>query len=388
MTNIGALSARGTRQSGTLPYHMRILYFINGFDPGGAEHGLLTLLQAGFFSGHELKILACCRGRGALADEIAAKVGEHNLILTSQSEEPSLRTFVSTFFVMLRLIREWRPDMVVLSLKQANLLGRFAAMFAPRLRCVSFEHIARYRSRRAEGVYGPVLKALSWRVDEIWADCENTLRETQAYFLPRRRRSHVVPLFRADEASSHKRDYALHTPLRLAAAGRLMARKNFDRLIEAIRMLQDRGVSASLDLYGDGPERQALSRKADELGIGDRVHFHGYVARWSELACDRDMFINLSDTEGFCIVVAEAMLAGLPVIATDVGGIRDYGKHGENMLKLTVSSAEMAVMQALVLAGDETLCKRIGMQARQDMLEAYSQGALRVRATAVLGGGM
>ena len=174
---------------------MRILYFINGFDPGGAEHGLLTLLQSGFFSGHELKILACCRGRGALADEIAAKIGEHNLILTSQSEELSLRAFVGTFFVMLRLIREWRPDMVVLSLKQANLLGRLAAMFAPRLHCVSFEHIARYRSRRAEGVYGPVLKALSWRVDEIWADCESTLRETQAYFLPRRRRSHIVPLF-------------------------------------------------------------------------------------------------------------------------------------------------------------------------------------------------
>ena len=45
---------------------MRILYFIYGFDPGGAEHGLLTLLRAGFFSGHQVKILACCRGRGGL----------------------------------------------------------------------------------------------------------------------------------------------------------------------------------------------------------------------------------------------------------------------------------------------------------------------------------
>ena len=161
-----------------------------------------------------------------------------------------------------------------------------------------------------------------------------------------------------------------------------------NRLIEAIRMLQDRSVSASLDLYGDGPERQALSRKADELGIGDRVHFHGYVARWFELACDHDVFINLSDTEGFCIVVAEAMLAGLPVIATDVGGIRDYGKDGGNMLKLAVPSAEMAVTKALLFAGDKTLRKKTGMQARQNMLQAYSPGALRVRATAVLGGGM
>ncbi|MDX8502972.1 glycosyltransferase [Mesorhizobium sp. VK4C] len=370
---------------------MRILYFIYGFDPGGAEHGLLTLLQAGFFNGHQLKILACCRGRGgALADEIAAQIGQHNLILTSQREEASFRTYVGTFFVTLRLIREWRPDMVALSLKQANLLGRLAAMFAPWVHCVSFEHTSRYRyrSRRAAAVYGPVLKALSWRVDEIWADCESTLQETQAYFLPRKRRSHIVPLFCSHEASSHKRDYALHTPLRLATAGRLIPLKNFDRLIEAIRMLQDRSVSASLDLYGDGPERQALSRLADELGIGDRVHFHGYVARWYELAGDRDIFISLSDTEGFCIAVAEAMLAGLPVIATDVGGIRDYGIDGENMLKLAVPSAEMALTQALVLMGDETLRKKIGIQARQDMLQAYSPGALRVRASAVLGGGI
>ena len=51
-------------------------------------------------------------------------------------------------------------------------------------------------------------------------------------------------------------------------------------------------------------------------------------------AIEADIFLNLSEAEGFCIVVAEAMLAGLPVIAVDVGGIRDYGLDGENMLKL------------------------------------------------------
>ena len=44
--------------------------------------------------------------------------------------------------------------------------------------------------------------------------------------------------------------------------------------------------------------------------------------------------MNLSDTEGLCIVVAEAMAAGLPVVATAVGGIREYGRDGQNMLKL------------------------------------------------------
>ena len=49
---------------------------------------------------------------------------------------------------------------------------------------------------------------------------------------------------------------------------------------------------------------------------------------------EADIFLNLSEVEGFCIAVAEAMLGGLPVIAVDVGGIRDYGRGDENMLKL------------------------------------------------------
>ena len=49
---------------------MRILYVINGFDPGGAEHGLLTLVDSGFFAGHDLKILALCQGRGHLASRM------------------------------------------------------------------------------------------------------------------------------------------------------------------------------------------------------------------------------------------------------------------------------------------------------------------------------
>ena len=67
---------------------------------------------------------------------------------------------------------------------------------------------------------------------------------------------------------------------------------------------------------------------------------HGYRADWVTQAIEADIFLNLSEAEGFCIVVAEAMLAGLPVIAVDVGGIRDYGGDGENMVKLSAPDYE------------------------------------------------
>ena len=114
-----------------------------------------------------------------------------------------------------------------------------------------------------------------------------------------------------------------------------MARKNLPLMVEAIGPLRAEGVDATLDVYGDGPEKQAIETLLVERGLQDHVTLHGYRADWVTQAMEADIFLNLSEAEGFCIVVAEAMLAGLPVIAVDVGGIRDYGRDGENMLKLS-----------------------------------------------------
>ena len=133
-----------------------------------------------------------------------------------------------------------------------------AALFMPRLICVAFEHIAEYRARRFQGLYGPLLRLLSWRVDEVWADCAETLEETRRYFRPRRRARHVIPLFVAEGQGPFKTDYALGSRLRLAAAGRLVARKNLPVMVEAVGALSGEDVDATLDVYGDGPEKQAL----------------------------------------------------------------------------------------------------------------------------------
>ena len=61
---------------------MRILYVLNGFDRGGAEHGLLTLVESGAFKDHDLRVLALCRGRGDLADTIGAKLGKRIQFVT------------------------------------------------------------------------------------------------------------------------------------------------------------------------------------------------------------------------------------------------------------------------------------------------------------------
>lgn len=362
----------------------RILYVINGFDPGGAEHGLLSLIQNGFFSGHELTVMGFCKGRGALSDRIAAAIGPSNMRIVTAEEVLTLPGCLRGALALVRELRTRRPDMVVLSLKQANVIGRIVLCLFPGIRCISFEHIARYRARRAEQVYRYLLWLFSFRVNEIWADCAETLRETGRYFMPRRRRTAIVPLFQAaDEAV--KTDYRVSGPLRLAGAGRLVDRKNFALVIDAVGRLRDEGLDVRLDIFGDGPEGGALGRKIETLGLGDAARLRGYVSAWSAEAAGYDIFVNMSDTEGFCIVVAEAMSAGLPVVATDVGGIRDYGVEGANMLKLNKVDTGSLVAALHRLMSDEEFRRRLGEAGRRDMRRDYSTGAVRARGAHILG---
>jgi glycosyltransferase involved in cell wall biosynthesis len=355
---------------------MRILYVVNGFDRGGAEHGLLTLVENGAFEGHDLRVLALCRGRGDLADKIAARLGTRVRFVTD-GETLTLWACAAGFVIVLRTAFSFRPQKMVLSLKQANVVGRLAAMLMPRLTCVAFEHIAEYRARRFQGLYGPLLRLLSSRVDEVWADCAETLEKTRRYFLPRRREGHVIPLFVAAADGPFKTEYGLGSRTSLVAAGRLVPRKNLAHLIEAAGTLRGDGVDLTLDVYGDGPERAAIETVLVQRGLQDHATLHGYRADWVTQAASADIFLNLSDVEGFCIVVAEAMAAGLPVIAVDVGGIRDYGRDGENMLKLTAPDAHGARTAILRLVADPSLRERLGRQAREDMLRGYDAVACR-----------
>ena len=148
-------------------------------------------------------------------------------------------------------------------------------------------------------------------------------------------------------------------------------------MVEALEALSGEGLDVTLDVYGDGPEKHALETLIVQHRLHERVTLHGYRRDWVTLAVQADIFLNLSDMEGFCIAAAEAMLGGLPVIAVDVGGIRDYGRGDENMLKLPAPDAEATRAAIVRLVQDSALRERVGRQARVDMLRGYDMVACR-----------
>ncbi len=307
---------------------MKILYVLNSFNDGGAELGLLNLVENGFFTGHEFAIYALTRDRGTVRERLLALVGPDRV--HSLSDAARLRDF-SLPMAAARLamaFRAERPDVVILSLPQANLVGRIASFVVPRAMVVSFEHNMAYKRKVAHRL----MAATAPLVDAVFYDHAETWRSVRTIF-PRLSdaAAHYVPL-------TFVEPLAAPAPIpggrrHCVTTMRLEPEKNHAELFHAIRILLDRGYELDLTVAGEGPMRPSLERLVEELQLGDRVRMIGFVGKPWDLLRQCDTFILSSSVEGLSRSVIEAMAAGLVVVSTDVGGIREYGVHGENMIK-------------------------------------------------------
>ena len=127
---------------------------------------------------------------------------------------------------------------------------------------------------------------------------------------------------------------------RLGWVGRLSREKGADTLIDAMGLLLE--LPISLSVFGTGRESAALAARAAAAGVSDRIRWHGTVADAGRLFPAFDSFVLSSRTEGTPIVLFEAMAAGVPVIATAVGGVPDVVSAGEALLVRADDPAALA----------------------------------------------
>jgi glycosyltransferase involved in cell wall biosynthesis len=160
---------------------------------------------------------------------------------------------------------------------------------------------------------------------------------------------------------------------RLLCVGNLVAPKRVDTLLRAFAVVAGRHPTARLNIIGGGDQEPALAAQAAELCIADRVQFHGAQPHHVVLAtlCEADIFLHASDHEGLPVAVMEAMACGLPVVASDVGGVPDLVKPGETGF-LAAPDDSAAYAEAIgQLLSDPALRVRIGAAAR-DHAQTYT----------------
>jgi glycosyltransferase involved in cell wall biosynthesis len=145
--------------------------------------------------------------------------------------------------------------------------------------------------------------------------------------------------------------------VRIGWVGRISREKGADVMIDALSRLNDQQVA--LSLLGDGSARGAVARQAADLGIEDRITWHGAVQEAARLFAAFDVFVLSSRTEGTPIALLEAMAAGVPVVATTVGGVPDVISPAEALLVPSEDPAAIATAVADTLEDPAAALRRV-----------------------------
>lgn len=159
----------------------------------------------------------------------------------------------------------------------------------------------------------------------------------------------------------------------LVSVSRLVPKNGLDIVIDALPRILEVGPRSVVVFVGDGPERRALERRAEENGVRQAVRFVGTVDH--ELTADylrlADVFVRPSRSEGLGSAFLEAMACGIPVVATPVGGIPDFLRHEDNGLFVAPESAPSLAEGVLRLLSDGELSKRFAEEGVRIVRSRY-----------------
>jgi len=164
----------------------------------------------------------------------------------------------------------------------------------------------------------------------------------------------------------------------IGIVARLVPVKNHECLIDAMEIIASRMYKCHLLIIGDGPRRTFLEKKVQDLGLGSIVSFMGNRKDVPELLKIMDLFVLCSNSEGFPVSILEAMAAGVPVVATNVGGVKEALADGlAGRLVSPANPKELADAMMEVLADPDT--RRKFKEAARELINEYFSVDIMVR---------
>ncbi len=158
----------------------------------------------------------------------------------------------------------------------------------------------------------------------------------------------------------------------------LVPRKRVDILLHAFKILQER-IRTNLVIIGDGPDRTRLEEIARELGIWTATKFVGYRMDASALMSAFDVFVLTSIREAAGLVLLEAGLAKVPIVASNAGGIPEYLRDGETGLLFRPEDAHDLANKIEMLLRNEGLARSLAEKHYQFVSTQYAVARLAER---------
>ena len=362
---------------------MRILLLSTSMGMGGADQQLLSAAIGLRDRGHEVRIVSLTPLGEMGARARAAGLSTESLGMQRGIADPRGLTR------LVRLVRAWRPAVLHSHMLHANLMARAVRLFAPVPAVVSTIH----------NIYeGGRLRMLGYRLTNGLVDHVTIISQAAA---DRFVREGIVPAsllevvpngvdtdrYRSVPPGARERlrqSVGLGAEFAWLAVGRFEAAKDYPNMLRAFARVREEQPGAVLLLVGRGSLQAETEALAATLGLEGRVRFVGTREDVPEFMTVADGYVMSSAWEGMPMVLLEAAAAGLPIVATRVGGNQEVIRDGATgFLVPPGDDGALGAAMLRLMALPETERRAMGARGRDHVRQHYGLGRVVDRYEAV-----
>lgn len=359
---------------------MRIAYIVTRADPiGGAQIHVRDLAAAIRAEGHSATVITS--GTGPFVDELRAQQTP-TIVLRHLAVPIGPVRDLRALRELRAVLTELRPDLVAAHSSKAGTLGRIAG------RSIGVPVVfTAHGWAFTPGI--PALQAGLYRqIERLVGPLSARIITVSEYDRQLALDARIVPADRVVTVHNGMPDIAPglradpgRTPPRLVMVARFGAQKDHRTLLRALAGLQ--AQAWEVDLIGEGPLMDEVRDLASALGLAGRVQFLGQRMDVDQLLARAQASLLVTNWEGFPLSILESMRAGLPVVASDVGGVSESVRDGETGYLVPRGDADLLRDRLGRLLADAALRERLGRSGRARYEQEFTLSHCVARTLAV-----
>jgi glycosyltransferase involved in cell wall biosynthesis len=354
----------------------KVLYMVTKGNFGGAQKYVFDLATNLDKNNYE-SVVAC--GEGELLKEKLKNEGVRVIEIPGLVRDVGLLREILSLFNFLKIIKEERPDIIHVNSSKAGGLGALAGRVM-RIRKIIYT-IHGWPFKEPRDIF---VRAIIWLMSYVSAllATQNITISKEDYDLTRfmlfvkRKTIHIhngISKINFLERDSARKILApdLNEGLWIGVIAELHRNKNLDFLIEGFAQIKNKENLLCV-IIGEGEEKKKLGDLVNRLGLDEKVRFVGFVKDAPRYLGAFDIFVLPSVKEGLPYTILEAGQRGLPVIGSDISGIREiveYGKTGL-LFKLGYLNALKGSLETLI--ENENLRRDLGANLREKVIKNFS----------------
>lgn len=340
---------------------IKILEIIGDSSLAGAPRHLLGIIENLSLEKFEIHVIC---PPGPLAGEIR-KIRRHvDLEVIPMRQRLDLKAISD----IRKDIKSLRPDIIHIHGTRAGFLGRIAAI-GFNLPVIYTEHLWTKQYHLQSRILNFLHYATNWGLD-IFTTLNIAVSEAVKDFLVTSRISHldkVKVIYNGIDPSTHQAHIFRHeSEFLFATVGTLNQQKGIQFLIRALPQIIKEFPGVQLEIIGDGPYKRILQNEVKKHKLKAYVKFTGFVPDVSKYLTRFDLYVQPSLSESFGLAIVQAMSVGLPIIATNTGGIPEVVTEGKSGFLVEPADEKSLAGAILELLRHPSLAKKMGEMAKRE----------------------